>query len=78
MFDKKQKIEHFLQSLGEVSGLFYIVCGKCGVHDKLNSDGTQNDIEQEITGVYSDYTGHLWDEAHIKCKHCGNCISFTK
>lgn len=74
---KTQEIEEFLKKLGTADGLFYLVCGKCGASDQLQEDGGTV-IEQEISGAYSDYTGHLWDEVNIKCIKCGNAISFTK
>lgn len=75
---KQEKIEKFLEQLGTSSeGKFFLVCGKCGVQDQLSEDGGDK-IEQEIDGVYSEYTGHLWDTVNIKCKECGNAISFTK
>lgn len=74
---KEEKIEDFLKKLGVSSnGKFFIVCGKCGAQDTLDEDG--DIIEQEISGFYSEYTGHLWDTVNIKCKECGNSISFTK
>lgn len=74
---KEQIIEEFLEKLGKSSeGVFYLVCGKCGANCKLDDD--DGDVEQEINGIYSDYTGHLWDTFNIKCKKCGNAISFDK
>lgn len=75
---KSEIIEEFLEKLGTSSnGKFYIACGKCGANDSL-SDGGGDTIEQEICGAYSDYTGHLWDTVNIKCKSCGNAVSFDK
>ncbi len=76
--EKLQKIEEFLKNLGTSSnGTFYLVCGKCGCTDTLDNAGIGT-IEQEITGCYSEYTGHLWDTVNIKCTKCGNAISFDK
>lgn len=75
--DKKEIIEQFLDKLGMATGRFYIVCGKCGAKDELDKDGG-NIIEQEITGIYSEYTGHLWDTVNIKCLLCGNATNFEK
>ena len=74
---KDKIIEGFLKSLGLASGKFYIVCGKCGATDELDKNGGKN-IEQDINGVYSEYTGHLWDTINIKCLKCGNAINFDK
>ncbi len=77
--EKIEKIEEFLKKLTEEheqKGAFFIVCGSCGASDTLDEDG--DIIEQELDGVYSDYTGHLWDNVNIKCKNCGNAISFKK
>lgn len=75
---KEELIEEFLKKLGVSSeGKFFLVCGKCGCQDELDQNGGST-IEQEITGVYSDYTGHLWDTVNIKCLKCGNATSFTK
>lgn len=75
---KKDIIEEFLKKLGVSSeGKFFIVCGKCGEQDNLDNSGGDK-IENEIIGVYSDYTGHLWDTVNIKCKLCGNATSFMK
>ena len=78
MKTKKEIIEEFLEKLGRSSkGIFYLVCGHCGASDKMDEHGG-DDIEQEISGVYSDYTGHLWDTVNIKCTKCGNAISFDR
>jgi len=74
---KKETIENFLQSLGSADGEFFIVCGKCGASDALDENGGAV-IEQDIEGVYSDYTGHLWDTVDIKCIKCGNAKAFDK
>ena len=81
--EKQKQIENFLEKLGASSeGIFYIVCGNCGASDKMYTDNgvgiKSENIENEVTGHYSDYTGHLWDSVNIKCKECGNAISFTK
>jgi len=78
--NKKEKIEEFLKELGTSSnGIFYIVCGKCGVNDIINeASDLAGNIEHEIYGHFSDYTGHLWDTVNIKCRKCGNAISFDK
>ena len=75
--EKKEIIENFLKELGLAEGKFYLVCGKCGETDELNEEGGDK-IEQDIEGVYSDYTGHLWDTVNIKCKTCGNAVNFQK
>jgi len=78
MDDRKEKIEEFLKTLGEsTKGEFYLICGACGATDTVSEGGGQY-IENEMHGVYSDYTGHLWDTINIKCKECGNAHSFDK
>ena len=78
--EKKIKIDEFLKKLGHSSeGKFFIVCGKCGVSDEIKENyGEETNIDNEVTGTYSEYTGHLWDDVNIKCKKCGNAISFSK
>lgn len=77
MNERKEKIEEFLKTLGTADGLFFIMCGKCGTTEKMDEYGGDT-VLQEISGVFSEYTGHLWDNVNIKCTKCGNAISFTK
>ena len=78
----KEIIDNFLKGLPKSSnGQFFILCGNCGAITELRDDNQyrhNDNIEQDINGVYSDYTGHLWDTVNIKCKKCGNAISFDK
>ncbi len=73
MKDKLQKIEDFLETLGEVKKIddavdgFYIICKKCG---------SQNSVKYDDIACGTEMTG-CWGDVGIKCLDCGNSAELS-